>query len=174
MIRRAMDESVWDTTGAMQEAVGAAIRTRRETLGWKQEDLAVRAKLDKGTISRIERGANPTIDTLLMVTRALGVELEIVLRDPSGQAQTVRDVLPPMTSDVMPPRQTVVAPGKEVRSVPFPSFPDSPVHMVLYGLVAAITEEHARKLWRPLLDLVEAIERGDDPPKLISNRKPKS
>ena len=136
MIRAVVDMSVWDT-GAMQEAVGAAIRTRREARGWKQEELGAHAHVDKGTVSRIERGTNTSVDTLLRLTRALDVELEITLRDPQGHTQTVRDVLPTVTPTVAVPSEPTVAPG-EVS--PLSSLPSSPSHVALYGIIGELLE----------------------------------
>lgn len=47
----------------------------RERKGWKQNELAERAGLDKGTVSRIEAGeiVNPSNDTVKKLERALGV-----------------------------------------------------------------------------------------------------
>lgn len=88
-----MDISVWQN-GAMQLSVGAAIRDRRKAAGLSQADLATRAGVNAETVNRAELGANVTIDSLLKLTRALNVQLEITLRDPSGEAtSTVRDML---------------------------------------------------------------------------------
>lgn len=170
MIRAVMDMSVWDT-GAMQEAVGAAIRTRREARGWKQEELGAHAHVDKGTVSRIERGTNTSVDTLLRLTRALDVELEITLRDPQGHTQTVRDVLPTVTPTVAVPSEPTVAPG-EVS--PLSSLPSSPSHVALYGIIGELDPDQARRVRRPIEELIEKLlspEREDEPP---AKRRPRS
>src|SRR5882724_1282751 len=49
------------------------IRELREELGWTQEDLAKRAHIDQGDLSRIERGGiDPRWSTVNRVINALG------------------------------------------------------------------------------------------------------
>lgn len=49
------------------------IRQLREELGWTQEDLAKRARIDQGDLSRIERGAtDPRWSTVNRIINALG------------------------------------------------------------------------------------------------------
>lgn len=62
--------------------LGAKIKKTRESMGLSQEDLA--KKMDnkhKSSISNIENGkGNPTIDSLIAVAGALGVEIWDLLR----------------------------------------------------------------------------------------------
>ncbi|HRK67044.1 MAG TPA: helix-turn-helix domain-containing protein [Hyphomonas sp.] len=56
--------------------LGTLIRTRRETLGIRQGDLASIAGVDQGNLSKIERGtAKATLDTYLRLCSALGIDL---------------------------------------------------------------------------------------------------
>jgi transcriptional regulator with XRE-family HTH domain len=49
------------------------IRQLREELGWTQEDLAKRARIDQGDLSRIERGGiDPRWSTVNRIINALG------------------------------------------------------------------------------------------------------
>jgi predicted transcriptional regulator len=49
------------------------IRQLREELGWTQEDLAKRAHIDQGDLSRIERGGiDPRWSTVNRIINALG------------------------------------------------------------------------------------------------------
>lgn len=60
------------------EAVGAAIKAARVYKGYTRRGLAEVAKVSDSTISRIERGKIcPTIDTLFMITDALGLDCYI-------------------------------------------------------------------------------------------------
>lgn len=65
----------------LRKVFGAAVRSRRRTLGWSQEELGDRADLDRTYVSGIERGIrNPSLLTQQRIADALGV--------------TVRDLLP--------------------------------------------------------------------------------
>ena len=60
---------------AYLRAFGAAVRARREELGWSQEDLGFEAELDRTYISGLERGVrNPTVVVILRLARALGTK----------------------------------------------------------------------------------------------------
>ena len=55
-------------------ALGQAVRRHREGLGLSQEQFAFEVELDRTYVSGIERGVrNPTVGTLLRLTKALGV-----------------------------------------------------------------------------------------------------
>jgi transcriptional regulator with XRE-family HTH domain len=58
-----------------------AVRHFRGKLGISQEELSFRAELDRTYMSGIERGVrNPTVKSLLRITRALGVRPSAVLK----------------------------------------------------------------------------------------------
>jgi len=62
------------------ELVGSSVirllRTKREALGLSMNEVAARAGLSHTMISRVERGLRkPTLDTLLRITGAMGVDL---------------------------------------------------------------------------------------------------
>lgn len=60
-------------TADMSFDLAAHIRQLREELGWTQEDLAARAHIDQGDLSRIERGAtDPRWSTVNRIINALG------------------------------------------------------------------------------------------------------
>jgi transcriptional regulator with XRE-family HTH domain len=55
--------------------LGEAVRTKRKQAGFSQEKLAEKADLSTVFISRIERGIeSPSVDNLVKVARALGVQ----------------------------------------------------------------------------------------------------
>lgn len=58
-----------------------ALRDERLTRGISLEELAMRSKLDKAALSRLEAGkqANPTVATLMRYARALGMRLTLSL-----------------------------------------------------------------------------------------------
>lgn len=51
------------------------VRERREELGLDRETLAVRAGLSFSTIGRLERGSEPSLETLKALAPALEMEL---------------------------------------------------------------------------------------------------
>jgi transcriptional regulator with XRE-family HTH domain len=57
--------------------IGQRIRTKRHAQAITAEQLAQRAGLTLGTVSRIERGANePTVSSLTAIARALGTTVD--------------------------------------------------------------------------------------------------
>ena len=132
-----MDISVWQDNGAMQSAVGDAIRKRRKAKGWDQKTLGQRAGgVNKSTVNRIELGGNATVDKLLQISRALGADLELNLVDrKTGERQSIRDEPPPVSTDVSSPvtplGESERAPGKDLADV-------SPTHKALFGILAAL------------------------------------
>ncbi len=71
------------TTGAAGylAALGQAVRSYREKAGFSQEQFAFEVELDRTYVSGIERGVrNPTVATLLRLTRALGVPPSALLK----------------------------------------------------------------------------------------------
>jgi len=62
-------------------ALGLAVRQQRENRGLSQEALALQVDLDRTYVSGIERGIrNPTVATLLRLTKALGVPPSALLK----------------------------------------------------------------------------------------------
>lgn len=58
---------------------GLAIRRHRELLRISQEELAVRAGIDRTYISGVERGVrNPTLEVMQRIARALGSDLDVI------------------------------------------------------------------------------------------------
>lgn len=59
------------------KAIGKRIKELRKEKGLSQEDLSYEADIPLSQIGRIERGeTNPTISTLYVIAKALGVELK--------------------------------------------------------------------------------------------------
>lgn len=54
------------------------LRQLREERGWSQQQLAIKAKIGKTTVSAIEKGIilNPGVDVAFKLSRALGVFME--------------------------------------------------------------------------------------------------
>ncbi len=60
------------------KAFGKALREIRKEKGYTQETLAFECELDRTYISLLELGSNsPTLDTLLALSRALGIPLSV-------------------------------------------------------------------------------------------------
>jgi transcriptional regulator with XRE-family HTH domain len=66
-------ERIGESTGGMGEHVGAAIRSRRKTLGRTLQDIAREAALSQPFLSQVERGqALPSMRSLDRIAHALG------------------------------------------------------------------------------------------------------
>ncbi len=71
------------------EWIGRRIRELRTAYGLTQEKLAFEAGVDKGHLSRLERGLqSPTVKTLTKIAARLGVPLSELMpsKRPSGQS----------------------------------------------------------------------------------------
>lgn len=65
-----------------REALGEAIKDRREKLAISQEALAASAKVHRNYVGRAERGeVNPTLATLQSLADALDVKLSRLIAD---------------------------------------------------------------------------------------------
>ena len=62
----------------MNESIGKKIRERREELGMKQEDLATKSNVSRGTISALENGRceDVLVGTLANIANALETTVE--------------------------------------------------------------------------------------------------
>lgn len=87
----------------IRRLVGDRIRFLRKTKGWSQEELGEYAALSHKFIGEIERGTvNPSLDTLLGISKALQVEiaklfsnnqLYVLTEDEISNVQSALDVL---------------------------------------------------------------------------------
>jgi len=69
-----------EVRAARRNALGAAVRNRRQFLGLSQEQLAERAGVERKSVSRVETGAySPSIDRLWDICDALEVSLPVLL-----------------------------------------------------------------------------------------------
>ena len=76
----AQSESFSRTERRVKAALGRKIKDSRLSLGMSQTELAKRARVRRALVSDIERElANPTLDSLVRIARALGVELADLL-----------------------------------------------------------------------------------------------
>ena len=75
---------------------GALIKSLRDARGWTQGQLAYKAGVGQGTISKIElgrRGGNVPVDTLMRLSTAFGVHpLDLVIEDASVEHTPPDDV----------------------------------------------------------------------------------
>ena len=60
--------------------LGAAVRSRRQVLGWSQTELAARAGVSRRWVGRLETGANPgaELQRVQSVLAALGAGLAVM------------------------------------------------------------------------------------------------
>jgi transcriptional regulator with XRE-family HTH domain len=63
--------------------IGRQIKERRLRKSWTQEQLAEASGQDRGKVARLEAGKldNPTLKTLLAISRALECDVLVILRD---------------------------------------------------------------------------------------------
>jgi transcriptional regulator with XRE-family HTH domain len=84
-----------DTTGALERYLGNAVRDLRQRHGLTIADVAERAAISRGMLSKIENAQTATsLDTLTRLARALGVSLSTLFRNydvPEGSAQLVKN-----------------------------------------------------------------------------------
>lgn len=67
------------------QAIGLAIRARREAVGISQEELGYRAGFHRTYVSDLERGRrNPTATTLLALASTLGTTVAAIAGDAEG------------------------------------------------------------------------------------------
>ncbi|MEW6663031.1 MAG: helix-turn-helix domain-containing protein [Bacillota bacterium] len=67
--------------------IGARIKQLREELGLSQNELARRAGIAQSSLSYLESGAkSPSVDTLLLICKALGVSLTEFLGETGGNS----------------------------------------------------------------------------------------
>jgi ABC-type phosphate transport system auxiliary subunit len=77
-------KSEHDALVASLEHLMTALKKERERQGLSLADMKERTGIDRGALSRLESGThpNPTIATLMRYARALGKELDVVVREP--------------------------------------------------------------------------------------------
>lgn len=84
-----------DAAGALERYLGNAVRDLRQRHGLTIADVAERAAISRGMLSKIENAQTATsLDTLTRLARALGVSLSTLFRNydvPDGSAQLVRN-----------------------------------------------------------------------------------
>ena len=69
--------------------VGERIKSRREELGWKQDDLATKAGISKSFLSDLENGKrNVGADKLLDIARALTLSLDYLMTGKDAEKPT--------------------------------------------------------------------------------------
>jgi transcriptional regulator with XRE-family HTH domain len=99
-----------------------ACRTTRSALGIPQRRLAELVGIDRSYIARIEQGhANVSLDLVERITRALGLELELIVRPPLliGDDRRQRDAMHARCSGYVDRRLTALGwrTGREVEIV---------------------------------------------------------
>lgn len=72
-------------------ALGQLVKQQRTALGISQEELGLRANLDRTYISGIERGVrNPSITALVSLTRGLGITVANLLENLEIEADNIK------------------------------------------------------------------------------------
>ena len=87
--------------------LGARLRAQREALGWTQATLAEKAGVSPNYIGVLERGLKlPTLDTLVLLAKALGMSPAELLGDVRPKDHWLDDVLA-VASAIPEPRRAV-------------------------------------------------------------------
>lgn len=60
---------------------GKTVQAARLDRGWSQDELASKANLSRPTVSRVERGEDPSMRTMRKLAAALSLSVEIVRTD---------------------------------------------------------------------------------------------
>ena len=72
----------------LRERVGLNVQRLRQNAGLSQEECAHRAKVHQTYLSGVERGIrNPTVMVLAKIAKALGVEVEDLVKSPKTKAK---------------------------------------------------------------------------------------
>lgn len=72
---------------ALAAAIGARIRSERQSRGWTLDHLAATAGISRRMLVNVEHGdANPSVGTLLKLSDALGVGLPALVEPPQSKA----------------------------------------------------------------------------------------
>ena len=72
-------------------ALGQLVKQRRTALGISQEELGLRANLDRTYISGIERGVrNPSITALVSLASGLGITIANLLENLEIEADNIK------------------------------------------------------------------------------------
>ena len=72
----------------LRERVGLNIQRLRQNAGLSQEECAHRAKVHQTYLSGVERGIrNPTVMVLAKIAKALGVEVEELVKNPKTRTK---------------------------------------------------------------------------------------
>lgn len=87
--RRLADKGgFWAIADVYIRTFGFQVRSKRESLGWSQTELADYSGIQQKEISKIERGlGNPTLRTCQQLLAALSLELRVI---ESEQSTTLR------------------------------------------------------------------------------------
>ena len=74
--------------------IGGIIQQRREALGWNLHDLARKSGVATGLVSRFESNidANPTLNNLLKIAKALGAPLSQIMEEWEKDAAALRSL----------------------------------------------------------------------------------
>ncbi len=78
----------------LQGWIGGVIQTHRESNGWTLHELARRSGVAAGLMSRVESkaDANPTLNNLLKIAKALDVRLSTMVALWEDEAQTMSEL----------------------------------------------------------------------------------
>lgn len=70
----------------LAKAIAACVRERRVRQGWRQVELASRARVDRPVLSRLERGEHvPSLQTLQNIVRPMRTTLSRLFADVERQ-----------------------------------------------------------------------------------------
>lgn len=88
-------------TNFFMNTVGDRIKSRRQELGWTQEQLAGKAGISKGFLSDLETGTrNVSAEYLLKIAQALTVTLDFLMKGDPSKPKTAEVQIPARLSNL--------------------------------------------------------------------------
>lgn len=88
-VRRGRPRGVTTSDPAVAQAFGSAVRTARLKAGIAQEELALKAGVERSHMGKIERGEHmPTVGMALKIARALGISAGALIEETEATIST--------------------------------------------------------------------------------------
>lgn len=96
-----LEEICGHATNFFMNTVGDRIKSRRQELGWTQEQLAGKAGISKGFLSDLETGTrNVSAEYLLKIAQALTVTLDFLMKGDPSKPKTAEVQIPARLSNL--------------------------------------------------------------------------
>lgn len=88
-VRRGRPKGVTTSDPLVAQAFGAAVRASRLAIGIAQEELALKAGVERSHMGKIERGEHmPTLGMAMKIARALGIPASVLVEETEASLVT--------------------------------------------------------------------------------------